>query len=145
MKKLVLTLAIIIIGSTDISSCPASAQSLRTHAKSRSMRITKGPELESATPNSAIIRWTTNIGGSRIVSAVVHYGVDPKNLDQTAQSSNRWNPNLPYMTQRVFMPNLKPGTTYYYTVESKRGDGVPLGGKSTTVRQFTTPVSDPQS
>jgi hypothetical protein len=145
MKKLVLTLAIIIIGSIEISSHPAIAQSLPTRAKAGGMKITKGPDLESATPNSAIIRWTTNIGGSRIVSAVVHYGVDPKNLNQTAQSSNRWNPNLPYMTQRVFVPDLKPGTTYYYTVESKRGDGVPLGGKSTTVRQFTTPASGPQS
>jgi hypothetical protein len=38
----------------------------------------------------------------------------------------------------VSVMNLTPGATYYYTVESVRGDGTPLGGKSNTINQFTT-------
>jgi hypothetical protein len=42
------------------------------------------------------------------------------------------------MIHRVSVMNLTPGTTYYYTVESVRGDGTPLGGKSNAVNKFTT-------
>jgi hypothetical protein len=102
------------------------------------VQIIKGPELESATHNSAIIRWTTNTGASLIEHSIVHYGTDPKNLSGKAESLNRWNQNLTYMIHRVSVMNLTPQTTYYYTVESVRGDGTPLGGKSTAVNQFTT-------
>src|ERR1019366_1255452 len=43
------------------------------------------------------------------------------------------------VSQRVWsVMNLTPRTTYYYTVESMRGDGTPLGGRSDTINQFTT-------
>jgi hypothetical protein len=42
------------------------------------------------------------------------------------------------MIHRVFVMNLTPRTTYYYTVESVRGDGTPLGGRSDAINQFTT-------
>jgi phosphodiesterase/alkaline phosphatase D-like protein len=102
------------------------------------MQIIEGPALESATHNSAIIRWKTNTGSSLIEHSVVHYGTDPKDLSGKAESLNRWNQNLPYMTHRVYVMNLTPGTTYYYTVESVRGDGTPLGGRSNTTSRFTT-------
>jgi hypothetical protein len=102
------------------------------------MQIIKGPALESATDKSAIIRWTTNTGSSLIEHSVVHYGTEPKNLNRRAESPNRWNQNLHYMTHRVSVMNLTPRTTYYYTVESVRGDGTPLGGRSNTINQFTT-------
>jgi purple acid phosphatase-like protein len=102
------------------------------------IQITEGPALESATDNSAIVRWKTNTGSSLIEHSVVHYGTDPKDLSKKAESLNRWNQNLPYMIHRVYVMNLTPGTTYYYTVESVRGDGTPLGGRSNTVSQFTT-------
>jgi hypothetical protein len=102
------------------------------------MQIIEGPALESATHNSAIIRWKTNTGSSLIEHSVVHYGTDPKDLSKKAESLNRWNQNLPYMIHRVYVMNLTPGTTYYYTVESVRGDGTPLGGTSNTVSQFST-------
>jgi hypothetical protein len=102
------------------------------------MQIIKGPELESATDNSAIIRWTTNTGSTRIEHSVVHYGTDPKDLSRRAESLNRWNQNLPYMIHRVSVMNLTPRTKYYYKVESVRGDGTPLGGSSRTINQFTT-------
>jgi hypothetical protein len=47
------------------------------------------------------------------------------------------------MIHRVYVMNLTPGTKYYYTVESLRGDGTPLGGKSKTIDQFTTSSTSP--
>jgi len=105
---------------------------------SRMQVIIEGPVLELATDNSAIIRWKTNTGSSLIEHSVVHYGTDAKDLNTKAESQNRWNRNLPYMIHRVNLMKLKPGTKYYYKVESVRGDGTPLGGKSNAVRQFTT-------
>jgi phosphodiesterase/alkaline phosphatase D-like protein len=102
------------------------------------MKVIKGPELESATDDSAIIRWTTNTGSSRIEHSVVHYGTDTKDLNRRAESLNRWNQNLPYMIHRVSVMNLMPRTTYYYKVESVRGDGTPFGGRTDTINQFTT-------
>jgi hypothetical protein len=102
------------------------------------MQIIEGPALESATHNSAIIRWRTITGSSLIEHSVVHYGTDPKDLRSKAESLNRWNRNLPYMIHRVQVMKLTPGTKYYYTVESVRGDGTPLGGKSKTINHFTT-------
>jgi Purple acid Phosphatase, N-terminal domain len=102
------------------------------------MQIIEGPVLESVTHNSAIIRWKTNTGSSLIEHSVVHYGTDPKDLTKKAGSLNRWNRSLPYMVHRVYVMNLTPGTTYYYTVESVRGDGTPLGGRSNTTNHFTT-------
>jgi Purple acid Phosphatase, N-terminal domain len=110
---------------------PAGKQSAR-------MRIIEGPAIESATDKSAIIRWTTNTGSSLIEHSVVHFGTDPKNLNRRAESPNRWNQTLPYMIHRVSVMKLTPRTTYYYTVESVRGDGTPLGGRSNTINQFTT-------
>jgi hypothetical protein len=107
-------------------------------SKTAGMQIIKGPTLESATDSSAIITWTTNTGSSAIERSVVYYGTDPKTLNSRADSPNRWNQNLPSMIHRVSVINLTPGTTYYYTVESVRGDETPLGGKSSTINQFTT-------
>jgi phosphodiesterase/alkaline phosphatase D-like protein len=59
-------------------------------------------------------------GSSSIEHSVVHYGADPCTI------------------HRVSVMNLTPGTTYYYKVESVRGDGTPLGGRSNTINQFTT-------
>ena len=102
------------------------------------VHIVQGPELESATDNSAIISWTTNNpGGSDLHYAVVHYGTDPKNLSQTAMSPNKRNRSHPSMIFRVRVDGLKPATTYYYTVESAQANGIPDGVKS-TVKQFTT-------
>jgi hypothetical protein len=116
----------------------AFPQPSATEKAARIQIIIKGPAPESATENSAIIRWTTNTGSSLLERSVVHYGTDPKNLNRKADSPNRWNQNLPSMIHRVYVMNLMPGTTYYYTVESLRGDGTPLGGRSNTINQFTT-------
>ena len=121
-----------------IFSVQTASQQRPAGKKAARMQIIKGPALESATDKSAIIRWTTNTGSSLIEHSVVHYGTDPKNLDRRAESTNRWNQSLPYMIHRVSVIDLTPQTTYYYAVESVRGDGTPLGGKSDTINQFTT-------
>jgi phosphodiesterase/alkaline phosphatase D-like protein len=105
------------------------------------VRITHGPELElaSASDNSAIIRWTTNNpGGTDQHYGVVHYGLNPEDLSQTAKSPNRMNRSHPDMTFRVRVEGLKPKTTYFYTVESTQGTGKSDGVKS-SVKHFSTP------
>jgi hypothetical protein len=89
-------------------------------------RITKGPEVEFTEDQSAVITWTTSSNGN----SVVRYGVNPQELTETAESPNRWNPNLPYLVHRVLVVHLKPATTYYYVVES--------AGVKSTVNRFTT-------
>ena len=105
------------------------------------VRITHGPELEQANvhDNSAIIRWTTNNpGGTDDHDGIVHYGTNPKELTETAKTPNRLNRSHPDMVFRVRLPDLKPKTTYYYTVESAQATGENDGVKS-AVKHFTTP------
>ncbi len=143
MSRLRLSFAITVSVSILIFSVQTASQERPDSNKSARMQIIKGPALESATDKSAIIGWTTNTGSSLIEHSVVHYGTDPKNLSSKAESLNRWNQNLPYMIHRVYVMNLTPGTKYYYTVESLRGDGTPLGGRRKTINQFTTSSTSP--
>jgi hypothetical protein len=105
------------------------------------VQITQGPELELAyaDDNSAIIRWTSNNpGGSDEHFGVVHYGINPKELNQTAKSHIRLNQNHPTTVFRVLVPGLQPKTTYYYTVDSMQASGKSDGVKS-PIRHFSTP------
>jgi phosphodiesterase/alkaline phosphatase D-like protein len=108
-------------------------------AKTARVRIALGPKLESADENSAIIRWTSNNpGGSDEHYAVIHYGTNPEDLNQTAKSHIRLNQNHPDTIFRVMVVGLAPRTTYYYTVDSMRATGESDGVKS-NVGNFTTP------
>ena len=51
-----------------------------------------------------------------IISRVVHYGTDPKDLSQTAKNHIRLNRGHPETIFRVRVHGLKPQTTYYYKV-----------------------------
>ena len=105
------------------------------------VRITKGPELElaSASDNTAIIRWTSdNPGGPDEHFGVVHYGTNPKELNQTAKSHIRLNQNHPTTVFRVRVEGLQPKSTYYYTVDSMQANGKSDGVKS-PIRHFSTP------
>jgi phosphodiesterase/alkaline phosphatase D-like protein len=105
------------------------------------VEIKHGPELElaNASDNSAIIRWTTNNpGGTDQHYGVVHYGPNPKELTETAKSPNRMNRNHPDMTFRVLVTDLKPKTTYFYTVECTQNTGKSDGIKS-PVKSFSMP------
>jgi hypothetical protein len=73
-------------------------------AKAPRVHITQGPELESADENWAIVRWTSNNpGGSDEHYAVIHYGTNPKDLNQTAKSHIRLNQNHGETSFRVMM------------------------------------------
>jgi hypothetical protein len=120
---------------------PYTAKSELPPAKTASnVRITKGPELESARDGFAIIRWTSNNpGGTDEHFAVAHYGTDPKDLSQMAKSHIRLNRNHPETIFRVLVPDLKAGTTYYYKVDSTQGNGKSDGVES-PIKHFTMPA-----
>jgi hypothetical protein len=156
MNQMVLRLAITAAVGSLLSSNPAAAQK-RPHGDTfkgpysakgelppaktpAQVRITKGPELELARDDWAIIRWTSNNpGGTDEHFAVVHYGTDPKDLSKTAKSPIRLGRDRPEEIFRVRVPDLKPGTTYYYTVDSTWGNGRSDGVKS-PVKRFTMPA-----
>jgi phosphodiesterase/alkaline phosphatase D-like protein len=119
-------------------SVPMSTQVSPTTKKASHVRITQGPELESANEHLAIIRWTSdNPGGSPEHYGVVHYGTDPKNLSEMAKSPIRLNPNHSYTVFRVRIDGLKPRTTYYYKVDCMEANGNTDGIKS-PVKHFST-------
>src|SRR5713226_7695676 len=139
MNKLFLKLAIMAAAGCLLSSNATLAQESPTTEKAARVRITQGPEVELAKEFLTIIRWTTNNpGGSPVHYGIVHYGTDPKNLSQTAKSPIRLNPDHPSTIFRVRIDDLKPQTTYYYTVGSMEANGRDDGMKS-TVKHFTTP------
>jgi Purple acid Phosphatase, N-terminal domain len=139
MHRLLLMLAVAATTGSLLLSNPTSAQFVPAAKKAAHVRILKGPELESATESLTIIRWTSdNPGGSPEHFGVVHYGTDPKNLSQTAKSHIRLNPTHSYTVFRVRMEELRPKTTYYYTVDSMEPNGR-SDGVTSPVNKFTTP------
>jgi hypothetical protein len=139
MKRLLLKLAITATVCTLLSSNPTAAQVLPPAKRAEHIDITKGPALELARDDFAIIRWiTNNPGGTDVHFGVVHYGTDPKDLSQTAKSPIRVNRGHPETIFRVRMPGLKPQTTYYYKVTSTESNGKSDGVES-PINQFTTP------
>src|SRR6266849_32676 len=138
MNRPFLKLAIAVMAGGLLCSIPATTQVSPTTKKAARVRITQGPEMERVDPDFAIIRWTSNNpGGSPEHYGVVHYGTTPKDLSQTAESPIRLNPGHSYTVFRVRMDDLKPGTTYYYAVDSMEANGKDDGVKS-PVKRFTT-------
>jgi hypothetical protein len=71
-----------------IGSNPIVAQQIPGDERARSVQIIVGPRLESATEKSAIIRWmSTTPAGPAEHFGVVHYGTDPKDLSQIANTN----------------------------------------------------------
>jgi phosphodiesterase/alkaline phosphatase D-like protein len=139
MNRLLLTLAMTSTLDSLVFSNPAAAQVLPSAKRAERVEITKGPELELASGYLTIIRWTTNNpGGADVHYGIVHYGTDPKDLSQTAQSPLRLNQGHPETSFRVRVIGLMPRTTYYYRVTSMDSSGKSDGVKS-TVKHFTTP------
>jgi hypothetical protein len=136
MKSFILTFAFVVAGLTPWGLAnDAVMAAVPTH---KAAQLTAGPDLESATDSSAIIRWTTaNPGGTALHFGVVHYGTDAKNLTEVAQSPNRSNPSHPELIFRVRITKLNSNTTYYYKVESTGATGA-SEGVSSTVKTFTT-------
>ena len=148
MNGSILKLAIAAAVGTLISSNPIFAQKLPPAKKAEILppakkaarvTITRGPVLESASDYLTVIRWiTTNPGGSDVHFGIVHYGTDPKDLSQRANSQIRINRGHPETMFRVRLEGLKPRTSYYYKVTSIESNGKSDGVES-PVSKFTTP------
>jgi Purple acid Phosphatase, N-terminal domain len=109
---------------------PPASRAARVH-------ITEGPALELFRNNEAIIRWTSNNpGGTDEHFGLVKYGTDPHNLNLTAKGHIRLNQTHPYTVFRVRLEDIKPGATYYYTVDSMAATGE-LDGVKSTVYHFS--------
>ena len=109
---------------------PPASRAARVH-------ITEGPALELFRNNEAIIRWTSNNpGGTDEHFGLVKYGTDPHNLNLAAKGHIRLNQSHPYTVFRVRLEDIKPGTTYYYSVDSMGATGK-LDGVKSNVYHFT--------
>jgi hypothetical protein len=133
MSRMLAILAISVL------SCNLCAQVSPTTPEAPRMRIIEGPKIELAKENLTIISWTTdNPGGSPVHYGVVHYGTDPNRLIETAKSPIRLDPDHSSTVFRVRLDDLKPQTTYYYTIDSMQASGKRDRVKS-SVNHFTTP------
>ena len=137
MSRLLWKLAMTVMVGSLLYSTPGLSQESPTTEKAAKVRITQGPEIER-NDYVVIVRWTSNNpGGSPEHFGVVHYGTSPKELSQTAKSPIRLNPSHSSTVFRVRVDDLKPRTTYYYTVGAMESTGKDDGLKS-EVKQFTT-------
>jgi phosphodiesterase/alkaline phosphatase D-like protein len=140
MNRLLLKLAITAAAGSLLLSNPIVAQILPPQKRAAHVEITKGPELELAHDDTAIVRWTTtNPRGDDEHYGVVRYGTDPEDLSQTAKGHIRLNRTHPETIFRVRIEDLKPQTTYYYKVTSMGEDGQSDAVES-PVNHFTTPA-----
>ena len=131
MNKVLLTLSILVWSGSLL------AQESPTTPKAARVQIIQGPEIALASWFT-VIRWTTNNpGGSPVHYGIVHYGTDPKDLRETAKNPIRLNPYHSSTVFRVHLYNLKPRTTYYYTVDSMESNGK-SDGVTSPVQNFTT-------
>ena len=138
MNRLLAKLAMSTVASILLYSTPMASQLTPSSRKAARVQITRGPELEMAKYDMAIITWTSNNpGGDPEHFGVVHYGTDPNKLDATAKSHIRLNPGHSETVFRVRIDDLKPRTTYYYTVDSM-GENGDRDGVESPVRHFTT-------
>ena len=141
-SRVVIILAASLILSRSIAAqrSPYTPKDIPPPAKKAArVQITEGPALELFRNNEAIIRWTSNNpGGTDEHFGVVQYGTDPQHLNLTAKGHIRLNRNHPYTIFRVRLTDLKPATTYYYSVSSMNADGTDDGVKS-GIYHITTP------
>jgi hypothetical protein len=139
MNRLLLKLALSMVVAGLSCSMPADAQLAPTTKKAASVKITQGPEIERADSYLTIVRWTTNNpGGSPEHYGVVHYGTNPKELNQTAKSPIRVNPSHSDTVFRVRVQGLQSGTTHYYKVDSMEANGT-SDGYTSKLKTFKIP------
>jgi phosphodiesterase/alkaline phosphatase D-like protein len=139
MNRLLLKLTKTLLLTNVFCLTSGVAQVSPSTPKAAHVRITQGPELEGASGDLAIIRWTSNNpGGSPEHYGVVHYGTNPKDLSQTAKNPIRLSPSHDYTVFRVRMDDLAPRTKYYYKVDSMEPNGK-SDGVTSPIRNFTTP------
>ena len=132
MNKALRVLSIMILsGSLLAQESPITPRAER-------VEISEGPEVPLVGGYLTVIRWTVNNpGGLPVHYGVVHYGMDPKDLSQTAKNSIRLNPSHSSTVFRVNLYDLPSKTTYYYTVESMDSSGK-SDGVTSEVKTFQT-------
>jgi hypothetical protein len=141
VNRLVLKVVMTAAGGGLLISNSTYSQVTPPAKRAAHVEIIQGPELEFAREDLAIVRWTTNNpGGDPDHFAVVHYGTNPKELNQIAKNHLRLNQGHRETMFRVRIDGLSPRTTYYYTVTSTEGNGTSDGVKS-PVKHFSTPGS----
>jgi hypothetical protein len=132
MKKVLLALSIVVLSGA------ALAQESPITPRAEHVQIIQGPEIPLVGGYLTVIRWTVNNpGGVPVHYGVVHYGTDPKVLNQTVKNPIRLNPTHSETVFRVNLYDLPPKTTYYYTVESMDSSGKSDDVKS-SIKAFTT-------
>ena len=92
--------------------------------QSGSVEILGRPQIRFNGNGGAIVTWNTNVPAS----AVVHYGTDPNNLNQTAEAP--WGGTA----HSVTINNLNRGIDYYFQVESGQAQGTGTGITSPVIR-----------
>ena len=132
MNKALLTLSIMVLsGSLLAQESPITPRAER-------VQISEGPEVPLVGGYLTVIRWTVNNpGGLPVHYAVVHYGIDPKHLSQSAKNPIRLNPYHSSTVFRVNLYNLPQKTTLYYTVESIDSSGK-SDGVTSPMKTFAT-------
>src|SRR6201981_2562779 len=132
MNKALLALSILILsGSLLAQESPITPRAER-------VQISEGPEIPLVGVYLTVIRWTVNNpGGMPVHYGIVHYGTDPKNLNQTAKNPIRLNPYHSSTVFRVNLYDIPQKTTYYYTVESMDSSGK-SDGVTSSIKSFTT-------
>ena len=132
MNKALLTLSILVLSSAVL------AQESPTTPRAEHIQIIQGPEVPLVGGYLTVIRWTVNNpGGVPVHYGVVHYGTDPKVLNQTAKNPIRLNPTHSETVFRVNLYELPAKTTFYYTVESVDSKGK-SDGVTSPIKTFTT-------
>jgi type IV secretory pathway VirB10-like protein len=95
--------------------------------------ITRGPTIQYADEQSAVISWST----SELADSRVFYGTDRNNLTQTAEAGGGTS------FHRINLANLSPNTTYYFQIDT----GTATGTVNTfrTVARGGAPLYDQQA
>jgi hypothetical protein len=104
MTRLFGTVAIVALVGNIFSSSPTGAQILPPANRAQHVVIVKGPALELALDQLAIVRWTsTNPGGDDDHFAVAHFGTNRNDLSQMAKSHIRLNRSHPETVPRAHL------------------------------------------
>lgn len=91
--------------------------------------VTNGPNLQTLSPTSAVITWSTQYPSS----SIVRYGTDPNALTQTAEAP--WGST----NHQVTLNNLQPNTHYFFEVISSQFKGqTAANAVATNTGQFQT-------
>jgi hypothetical protein len=132
MNKVLLTLSVMLLSSSLL------AQESPITPRAERVQISEGPEVPLVGGYLTVVRWTVNNpGGLPVHYGIVHYGTNPKNLNQTAKNPIRLNPYHSSTVFRVNLYDLPPQTTYYYSVQSMDSSGK-SDGVTSPIKSFTT-------